>query len=463
MTARPWAVAPLLGLALAVLWAAEVGAALGGGAWASGLGMAVYGIVLCLALPGFPRSGLFVFGLAAAGLVVVALTHEAPLQAILTATERGAFLAALFVALAILREASRTSRAVERCGAMLVAQPPSQRYFALSLGSGLLSVVLNFGAVNLLGGMVDANNTLERAGGDERVVAIRRRRMLLALLRGFSVAIMTSPLSIAYAVVLSSLPGLTWPQLLVGGLGAAVLFTLLGGVVDRVRRGAPSGVGVPSQVRPPRRDGLPMLLIVLGIVGAVLALEAASDLSLFQAVTLGVPIAALAWIVVQERGGAAFRMIGFVRSEIASYRAEIVMVSMAGFVGVLLAGALPIEDIRAVLLAWGVPGAVLLGGMIVVVLALGQLGMNPIISVTALAAVFSEPEMFGLAPLPVALALIVAWGLCAGFSTGVAAVLIVARYGREVPRHVTNRWNGPLTLMGLVLLYGYVLLIHALV
>lgn len=79
MTARPWAVAPLLGLALAVLWAAEVGAALGGGAWASGLGMTVYGIVLCLALPGFPRSGLFVFGLAAAGLVVVVLTHEAPI------------------------------------------------------------------------------------------------------------------------------------------------------------------------------------------------------------------------------------------------------------------------------------------------------------------------------------------------------------------------------------------------
>lgn len=462
MTLRPLALAPLLGLGLSILWGAEAVAAIGGGVWAPLIAMGAYAAVLCLALPGFPRSGLFVFGLAAMGLVVVGLTHDDPLQAVLDATERGAFLAALFVALAILREASRTSGAVERCGAMLVAQPPSQRYFALSLGSALLSVVLNFGAVNLLGGMVDANNTLQRAGGDERVVAIRRRRMLLALLRGFSVAIMTSPLSIAYAVTLSSLPGLTWPELLAGGLGAAALFTLLGGVVDRLRKGVPSGVSAPSQARPPRRDGLPMLLIVLGIVGAVLALEAVTHLSLFEAVTIGVPVAAFLWIVAQERGGAVFRMVVFVRSEIATYRAEIVMVSMAGFVGVLLAGALPIEEIRAALLAAGVPGAALLAGMILVVLLVGQLGVNPIISVTALAAIFAEPEMFGLAPLPVAVALIVAWGLCAGFSTGVAAVLIVARYGRETPRHVTNRWNGPVTLAGTVLLYGYVLLVHAL-
>lgn len=128
---------------------------------------------------------LFV-ALLAIGMIGVVLATE-PWALFLASWRRGSSYAAFFLALTTLRDAAETSPLVRRCGHHLVAQPPGRRYAALTAGGHLFGITLSYGAIELLGAMVMRANTLEAAGGSAEVRAIRSRRMLLAIYRGFSV------------------------------------------------------------------------------------------------------------------------------------------------------------------------------------------------------------------------------------------------------------------------------------
>src|SRR5271157_2075315 len=128
---------------------------------------------------------LFLALLAIGLLGVAAAPH--PIARFLAAWQRGASYAAFFLALTTLRDAAETSPLVRRCGRHLVAQPPGRRYAALTAGGHVFGIILSYGAIELLAAMVMRANTLEAAGGSADIRAIRTRRMLLAIYRGFCV------------------------------------------------------------------------------------------------------------------------------------------------------------------------------------------------------------------------------------------------------------------------------------
>jgi len=70
------------------------------------------------------------------------------------ALDRGAFFAAFILLMMLLREAAITSPAVLAMGHYLTRQPPGRRFFAAFLGGQMGGVLLNFGAVSLLGPMI---------------------------------------------------------------------------------------------------------------------------------------------------------------------------------------------------------------------------------------------------------------------------------------------------------------------
>ena len=120
------------------------------------------------------------------GMIGVMLAAD-PLALFVASWRRGASYAAFFLALTTLRDAAETSPRVRRCGQHLVAQPPGRRYAALTTGGHVFGITLSYGAIELLGAMVMRANTLESTGGSADIRAIRTRRMLLAIYRGFCV------------------------------------------------------------------------------------------------------------------------------------------------------------------------------------------------------------------------------------------------------------------------------------
>jgi hypothetical protein len=426
-------------------------------AWVARIGIVIY------VLAEWPRLGamaraLVVFGLGLAALAFALLPQ--PGAVLVEALDRFAFLAAFLACLAMLRVAAEDSPLLRECGQYLIQQPPQRRYLTLASGSGLLGILLNIGALNLLGIMSLRGNTLAAAGGSMPVWQTRRRRMFVALLRGFAMVPLLSPLSITIAVVLSAMPQLRWIDLLpVAAVTAALLFAL-GWLLDRL--GAPRhlrGLAPPRQPRSPR----PLLLFCLllaAIVGLTFLLAELMSVRLPVAVLFAAPLSAMLWLAAQRRrlgGGLGMRRAGVsmlrrADSIFPAMRAEVVILGGAGFLGLMLGRLLPLEPIAEVLLASGLGGPWLALAATAAVLLTAQIGLNPIASGTLLATLLPHPELFGTPPVLFGVALMAGWSLAAVSSPITAAVLIVGRMLGSSPYQIGYRWNGLFVLFALLLL-----------
>ena len=80
------------------------------------------------------------------------------------------FIAAFFTALATLRSAAEPSEDIRASGRFLAEQPPGRRYLALTLGASAFALLLNYGAIALLGSLATA------AAQDEPDAEIRMHR-----------------------------------------------------------------------------------------------------------------------------------------------------------------------------------------------------------------------------------------------------------------------------------------------
>ena len=258
---------------------------------------------------------LFV-ALFAIGMVGVLLAAD-PSLLFLAGWRRGASYAVFFVALTTLRDAAETSPLVRRCGQHLVAQPPGRRYAALTAGGHMFGITLSYGAIELLAAMVMRANTLEAAGGSQAIRAIRTRRMLLAIYRGFCVMNCWSPINIMTAVVSTAVPAAPMRLLLPIAFMVAVGMAALGWLEDRLSgarlqtRGGTRPVTTESWMIHSRIIGLILLVMLLSEATAVLF-----GISVVAGVTLVVPLIAAVWLTVQSwrfAGPARYRLPGLLR------------------------------------------------------------------------------------------------------------------------------------------------------
>lgn len=397
--------------------------------------------------------GLLSFAALTTAIAVWRIDHPWPLLG--DAVERFAFFATFVAALSLLRLPAYRSRLVRHCGQVMLRQPPGRRYPILSLGSGLFGVILNIGVLNLFAGMIEKSNTLAAASGREWVQNARRRRMLMAVLRGFALAPLISPLGIGVAVILASMPSLQWHELVPYAYGAAALIFLVGWLVDRLtgphppRRNPP----LPSpSLRPLGR----FCLLLSGIVLLVFALSQLLAVRLPIATLVGAPLASWSWLAWQRRrlGG-----LGIAPAAVTFYRqlpwllgplgSEVVVLGSAGYIGHLwvalidpqvLAGSL---SWLAALGAWNAIIAMLL------VLITAQVGLNPIVSVTLLAGLLPALNIPGLAAPLIGVSLMAGWALALMSSPLTASMLILSRFSGVSSLRIGYRWNG-MFMLGVV-------------
>ena len=397
--------------------------------------------------------------LCAAGVLTLLALWRSPTpgQLLFEASGRFAFFATFVVALSMLRLPAYRSRLVRRCGQSMLLQPPSRRYPILSLGSALFGIILNIGVLNLFAAMIEKSNTLSAAQGRAWVREARQRRMMLALLRGFSLAPLISPMGIGVAVVLSSLPQVTWPQLAPYILGAAALIFMAGWAVDYFT--GPHPPANKTYVTPSLRPLAQFSVLLIGIVALVFSIAWLLELRLPIAALLGAPTGALLWLAWQRRrlgfGGlpaaitAVHRQLPWLLSPSAN---EIVVLGAAGYLGHVCVGLVDTQQLApllAVLDPLGTLNAVL---AMLMVVGLAQIGVNPIVTVTLLVGLLPTLGIDGLTPELIGASLMVGWALALMSSPMTASMLILSRFTGVPATRIGYRWNGRFLVAAIPLL-----------
>ncbi len=419
---------------------------------------------------------LALLGIGMAG--VAAAPH--PVELFLDAWRRGASYAAFFLALTTLRDAAETSRLVRRCGRHLVAQPPGRRYAALTAGGHVFGIILSYGAIELLAAMVARANDADTATAAP-TRALRARRMLMAIYRGFCVMNCWSPLNIMTAVVSTAVPAAPMPLLLPIAFVVSVGMAALGWLEDRLsaaRRATRAPLSAPPFGTPPFRapsgatppgtrsgatDPWSIHFRIIALVGLVMllaeGLSRGARITLVTAVTLVVPSVAIAWLLVQLRHQQPRlilpmlgRRLARFRQRIPGFRAEATVLAASGFMAFALAGAFPAAGL-APLLAWLPPLALPLL-VPVVLIASGQIGLNPVAVVALLGAAVPDPAALGVPPAVLAFAFMLSWGLGVGMTPMSASAITTARWAGVAPWTVSTVWNAAFTLSSLLLAWA---------
>jgi hypothetical protein len=412
----------------------------------------------------FPRqrryAQILFLALTGIGLIGVATAAD-PVGLFLAAWRRGAAYGAFFLALSSLRDAAETSKLVRRCGQHLVAQPPGRRYAALTGGGHLFGIILSYGAIELLGAMVMRANTLQAAGGSEAIRALRTRRMLMAIYRGFAVMNCWSPLNLMTAVVSTAVPAAPMRMLLPIAFVVSIGMAVIGWLEDRL---SAARVATSGGKRPVTTESWSIHLRILALVGLVMLLAELGSIvmgvSLVAAVTLTVPLVGLGWAIVQAWrfvGGANHlaRTIGVLRRRagrfflrVPNFRSEATVLAGSGFMGVAVGGALPVAGLAPVI--GHLPPVAVPLLVPVILIATGQLGLNPVAVIALLGAAMPNPAAFGISPAILAFACMLGWGLGVSMTPMSASAITTARWAGVSPWTVSTAWNAAFTFSALV-------------
>ena len=413
------------------------------------------------------RLAFVVIGLAL--VVWAALSHEDWRAGITAAIRSGCLIVALFTALSAIRSAAVTSAEIVETGRFLARQPPGLRYLALTIGGHLFGLILLYGSIALLGSLATESSAREP---DPEIRRIRTRRMLIAIQRGFAATLCWSPLGFSMVLSTSLVAGARWNDVVLPCLVSAGLLLLGGWALDsafkpRIANPPPRSVTQTGRWLPHLR---PLLLLLGVVITGIAALHLLTGVEVVGAVMSLVPAVAIAWIFIQRAGsgGDALAYTGgriaqFVTRELPGYRSEILLLFMAAFIGSLGSFLLVPLMAQAGLDLSAIPPLVILVALIWIIPLTGQLGMNPILSVSLMIPLLPTPEAMGISPTVLVTAVTGGWALSGVTSPFTASVLLAGALGQVPPRQAGLIWNGAYAaVMGVVLSLWVLVLAHIL-
>jgi hypothetical protein len=368
--------------------------------------------------------------------------------------ETAAFIGAFFTALSTLRTVAQTSPAIQRAGTFLAGQPPGRRYAALTVGGQAFALLLNYGSLQLLGSLATAN------ANSEPNLEIRRhriRRMLLAIQRAFVSALPWSPLSFAVAITVSVIPDTSWSKALVPGLVTSFLLAGIGWSLDTIFKPRLTVKPVRSALVGTWATMLPLAVLLAVLLVGVVTLSALTQVRVVGIVAVLVPCIAVVWMLLQHWNEnpvstTCARIKTYVLQELPSYRGEMTLLMMAGFIGT--AGS---QLFAPMMQATGfdpsyLPSWIILVSLVWIIPLAGQIGMNPILAVTLIAPLIPTATDLGVQPIAIVVAITSGWALSGASSPFTATTLLIGSFGGISATRVGLVWNGAYTLIcGVVL------------
>jgi len=402
------------------------------------------------------RPGRYAFVLVAVALTLALALLDPEWAAI---SQKGlhtaAFIAAFFTALATLRSAAQSSPSIRRGGRFLAQQPPGRRYLALTLGGQMFSLLLNYGAIALLGSLATASANEEL---DEEIRRHRTRRMLLAIQRAFTSTLPWSPLSFAVAISTALIPGASWAGAVIPGIITSVLMAGTGWALDSIFK--PRLSRPRSTYTPPEGSWalmLPLMMLLAILVSSIAIMHLATGIRVVGLVMLIVPTIALTWVLLQvsqAEPGQTFRrrLTDYAFVELPNYRGEIVLLMMAGYIGTVGAPLLEPALVGLGLDLSALPTPLVLISFVWIIPLAGQIGMNPILAVTLMAPLVPSADALGVTPTAIVVAITSGWALGGVTSPFTATTLLIGAFAKVSARHVGLKWNGSYSLITAIIL-----------
>ena len=405
-------------------------------------------------------------GFAAGLLVVLPLMRLVDFDTVLAAANRGAYLAFFLAALGLLQDVAATSPLIRLCGEVVVNQPPGRRYSVLTIGGGLLGVLLSLGSISLLGTMIARGVDATRAKTEERISEIRLRRMTLAMVRGFASVPMWSPTTITMAIILSGLPEVTWPSLLPAGLAGTALFLSLGWLVDRLTYPRPTVRRTSDGSEPPLRALLPLIFLVVLIPGLAFIASELLSLTITSGLLVIIPFIALSWLTLQQRGegmddpfaAALRRVTGRSLPSLANMRSEVAIFVAAGLIAVLVAPLIDAEALGQAIAEAGLGSGWVLTITFWIMLVVSIFGINPIVSASIATEVLPHLPNIPMDQFMIAFAITAGWAVTVGAAPFSASVRLASRSIEREAGDIAYRWNGLFTIVTTVLLTAFLLI-----
>lgn len=423
-------------------------------AWLTLVGAAALVVYLVLGWRQF-GFGAWVPVLLALGVLTVALLGGVPGAVLMDGFGRMLFLAALVGLLVTLRSAATLAREVTQAGAYLTGQPASRRYLALTFGGHVFGVLINFGGLALLLDMaMRSMDTDDARRMPPEIREVKLKRMTLAVLRGFSLISLWSPLGFATNAILIAIPGLTYVDFGPFGFAMSFLFVGIGWAVDRIEGRHVRRKALPRPA-PPKGSGLGAVLLVGHVVlvgGSVFLLHGLSPLDFQQALILVVPAYALLWsavVGIGRPGGSTGAVTAAVRGawvRLSDMTAEIGVFAAAGFASVVLPALIPVDALRGLIADVALGPATLAPGLSAAIIALAFVGVNPIVTSSVLGAIASQLDVPGLGAPLIALAITGGWAVVIGLSPCITTVIFCSAIIRRPAARIGPVWNGPYCL-----------------
>ncbi|MGI9512917.1 MAG: hypothetical protein ACR2OL_08460 [Anderseniella sp.] len=420
-------------------------------------------LLVVFLLVGQSRLGLrerYLIALAVTATACAFMFSDAPVALIERGFGQATYLAAFMLLLALLRDGAVTSPSVLTLGRYLTHRPPGQRYIAIHAGSHALGMILNFGALSLLGPLIQRGIKADAKTNPE-LAQWRERRQMSALVRGFSWIIAWSPTAVTQALVASVVSG-SKPLVMAGvGFFIALGVVVIGWAEDRIT-GKRARAQLAAHDALPRPDIEPepfpwqafkrFGLVCAALAGISLALVFATGAKVVPALMLASPLVTAVWIWVQYRSRpdqTAAAMIGIrniARNSIPAGSPEAVTLSAAGYIGIVAAGMsnAPVLADIAGFETWP-PIAVYLAVMIIVPAA-SNLAMPPMLTVTFMGSLYSALPDSQLDPTLLATALALGWTLNLTASPFGATALILGRITSIAGTTLSWKWNTTFTI-----------------
>jgi hypothetical protein len=341
-------------------------------------------------------------------------------------------LAGLILSVMLLSSVLAGSRDLQRISSSLFSGKPGTRYASLAFGTALVSVPLNFGSVAVVGSLISERI---RRSGDSAAT----RNSTRAVLRGFGVSPIWSPLSISVALTLTLLPTLGGAQLIGLSLPFAML-VLLAGFLWREPESQPeTGAAVDTA-------GVAAWLrfggIILGICIGVFLFSHVYELSYARSVTLSCLAAVIIGWALSWSAGRVPRP-----PTMANVSNELAIVGGSAFIGSVIsavvlgqvAGDMGLPGWAWPVLAALVPWSFFLAGLA---------GANPILTGTLIGGILGPAWPTG-AELGLGFAMVTGWGITAFGTPFAANALIMERLTGYRARDASLRWSLALSLIAM--------------
>ncbi len=411
-------------------------------------------MVLVLALPRLALREKVLVSLASMATVSAVLLSESPLALFERAGLQAAFLTAFMVLLTLLRDGAVTSPSVLTLGEYLTSRSPGRRYLAIHCGGQLLGMVLNFGALTLLGPLIQ-RGARSIAAGNEALVNWREQRQISALIRGFSWTVAWSPATVSMAITVSVVDGANLLLVCFYGISAALGALLIGWLLDR-KTGQLARVALAGENRPvvaaggqfpfssARRLGLVCLVLFALSVLTILLTQS----RIVPALMLASPLVTGLWLLVQNKqtagGSRAFfaRLRSIAGESVPAGVPEAITLASAGYIGVIVVSLInplwfaEVTGVTSVAEPW----------LYLLVMAsvplLSNLALPPILTVTVIGGLYSTLPFEGTDPNLVACSLSWGWALNLTASPFGGVPLILGRITGIPSTRLSWQWNG---------------------